>query len=136
MRIAPARDMNENRNQDRTVPPQAEQKHPDEYQRDLNPHHLEGQNIGEVSEPRSGSDVTAFSLRKQGHDVGPLDDDELKQVPVLAAGTRLQQGATYVDLTDRSRQEFSALGDMAAEKGHAYVPKDRVPYPIWNRLIA
>ncbi len=78
--------------------------------------------------------MTAFHLRKRGHTVRG-DDDELKQVPLVPDGTRLQQGATYVDLSEESPREFTARGDMEAGPGHAYVPKDQVPYEIWNRLI-
>ena len=127
--------MNDDRNQGRSVKPQAEQKHPDEWQHDLNPHHLAGQNIGPTSDEQERADRTAFHLRKRGVDVGPgLDDDELKQVPVLAPGSRLQQGATYVDLTDPAPTEFTATGDLVAPPNRAYVPKDRVPFEIWNRL--
>jgi hypothetical protein len=28
-----------------------------------------------------------------------------------------------------------ARGDMEAQPGNASVPKDRVPYEIWNKLI-
>ena len=127
--------MNENRNQDRRPIQQAVVKHPDEWQRDLNPDHMAGQNVGMASEAHTPADRTAFNLRKQGWELGTLDDNELKQIPVLAEGTRLQQGATYVDLTADPRHEFTAPGDMAAEGEHAYVPKDRVPYEIWNRLL-
>src|SRR5215212_1337679 len=126
--------MNNDRNQGRAVKPQAEQKHPDEWQRDLNPDHLAGQNIGGASDVQAAAAVTAFHLRKRGIDVGPLDDDELKQVPIVPPGERLQQGATYVDLHNRRRIEFTATGDLAADEQHAFVPKDRVPYEIWNRL--
>jgi hypothetical protein len=54
---------------------------------------------------------------------------------VLNAGARLQQGATYVDLAADPRHEFTATGDMSAGDDHAYAPKDRVPYEIWNRLL-
>jgi hypothetical protein len=127
--------MNENRNQGRAVKPQAVQKHPDEWQGDLNPDRLAGQNIGQESEPASPSDMTAFHLRKRGRELRGLDDNDLKQVPVLSAGTRLQQGATYVDLARDDPQEFTATANMTAERGHAYAPKDRVPYEVWNRLI-
>ena len=126
--------MNENRNQGRAVKPQAVQKHPDEWQRDLNPDHLAGQNVG-VESIRPEGELTAFHLRKRGHDLQGLDDGDLKQVPVLPEGTRLQQGATYVDLTRPTLKEFTATAGMAAGRGHAYVPKDRVPYEVWNRLI-
>ena len=64
-----------------------------------------------------------------------LTDNELKQIPLLEDGARLQQGATYVDLIADRTREFTATGDMEAGQGHAYAPKDRVPYEIWNRLI-
>jgi hypothetical protein len=127
--------MNENRNQDRHPPQQATVKHPDEWQGDLNPNHMAGQNVGVLSDIETRGDRTAFNLRKQGCELGSLDDNELKQIPVVAEGSRLQQGATYVDLTADPRQEFTASGDMSAEGGHAYAPKDRVPYEIWNRLL-
>jgi hypothetical protein len=127
--------MNEDRNQDRQPRQQARQKHPDEWKQDLNPNHLAGQNIGPASEERIQSKRTAFHLRKAGHDLGRLDDDELRQVPVLPEGTRLQQGATYVDLAVHPLHEFTARGDMSAGKTNAFAPKDRVPYEIWNRLI-
>jgi hypothetical protein len=127
--------MNENRNQDRQPKQQVSPQHPDEWQRDLNPNHLAGQNIGGASERASQAHRTAFNLRKQGWDLGQLDDNELKQVPVLDAGTRLQQGATYVDLAADPPHEFTATGDITATDTNAYAPKDRVPYEIWNRLI-
>ena len=131
--LAPHPAMNQKRNQGGTLKPQAQQKHPDEWSPDLSPNHLAGQNIGTGSE-LDESGMTALQLRKRGARLAPLDDDELRQVPVLSTGTRLQQGATYIDLTDPRLQEFTATGDMSASEGHAFVPKDRVPYQIWNRL--
>jgi hypothetical protein len=127
--------MNDDRNQDRRPLQQATIKHPEEWQRDLNPNHLAGQNIGVASDIETHGDRTAFNLRKVGWELGNLDDNELKQIPLVAEGTRLQQGATYVDLAADPRHEFTATGDMSAEGDHAYAPKDRVPYEIWNRLL-
>jgi hypothetical protein len=127
--------MNEDRNQDRTPKQQARQKHPDEWQKDLNPDHLAGQNIGQESDERERTDMTAFHLRKRGFELRGLDDNDLKQVPVLAEGTRLQQGATYINLADDEPREFRATADVRSEAGDAYAPKDKVPYEVWNRLI-
>jgi hypothetical protein len=127
--------MNEDRNQDRTPKQQARQKHPDEWQQDLNPNHLAGQNIGRESDERERTDMTAFHLRKRGFELRGLDDNDLKQVPVIAEGTRLQQGATYVNLADDQPREFKAAANVTAEAGDAYAPKDKVPYEVWNRLI-
>ena len=126
---------NGNRNQYRHPQHQTVVKHPDAWQRDLNPNHMAGQNLGLSSEATSESSGTAFHLRKQGWNFGDLADIELKQIPVLDAGTRLQQGARYVDLATHPPQQFTATGEMQAAAGHAYAPKDRVPYEIWNRLI-
>jgi hypothetical protein len=119
----------------KTAKPQAHQKHPEQWQRDLNPGHLAGQNIGPPADELSSPHMTAFHLRKRGHAVGGLDDEELKQVPVVPKGSRLQQGATYVNLASDLYQEFTATAEIIASSGDAYVPKDRVPYEIWNRLI-
>jgi hypothetical protein len=127
--------MNEDRNQDRFPRQQAKRKHPDPWQPDLNPNHLAGQNIGQQSDAQVETAWTAFHLRKQGLDLGGVNDEDLKQVPVLAEGERLQQGATYIDLRYDPVEEFTARGDMEASADNAYVPKDKVPYQIWNRLI-
>ncbi|MBA4159445.1 MAG: hypothetical protein H0X65_18520 [Gemmatimonadetes bacterium] len=122
--------------------PQTEQKHPDEWQRDLNPDHLEGQNIGlegqNIGPQTSGSE----QMGRTAHDVKPVNrmlseftDDDLKRIPVLPPGARLQQGGTYRDLAASDRRELTATGEMEANADHAYVPKSEVPYPLWNRLI-
>jgi hypothetical protein len=112
--------------------PQTVKKHPDEWQSDLNPNHMAGQNIG-TTDPLAAS--TAFHLRKRGFTLRGLDDDELKQVPLVEPGSRLQQGATYANLAGDDPREFKASGDVIASGEDAYAPKDRVPYEIWNRLI-
>lgn len=121
--------------QNRTPRPQSLRKHPDPWQEDLNPGHMAGQNIGGASDEVAAADMTAFHLRKRGRSLNGLDDDELKQVPLVPSGTRLQQGATYVNLATDSPLEFTATGQDVASPDDAYVPKDRVPYEIWNRLI-
>ena len=131
--------MNEDRNQDRQPKQQARRKHPDEWQQDLNPAHMAGQNIG-GDEAGGDSGMTAFHLRKRGNLPGDLgrgrvSDSDLKRVPVLAEGTRLQQGATYVNLAESAPREFTSTAEMSAAPGDAIAPKDRVPYEVWNRLI-
>jgi hypothetical protein len=61
-------------------------------------------------------------------------DDELRQIPVVQEGARLDQGATYIDLNARDPHEFTASSNMAADRDNWYVPKARVPYEIWSRL--
>ena len=64
-----------------------------------------------------------------------LLDDDLKQILVQPEGARLKQGATYVDLNDLERGEFTATGDMTAGPDNWYVAKDNVHYNLWNLLI-
>jgi hypothetical protein len=116
--------------------PQTQRKHPDEYTRDLEPDHMAGQHYGQASGAREQGLRTAHDLK--GLHRGRLrdwGDDDLKQLPVLPPGARLQQGATYVDLNESRPREFTATGDMTAGPEHCYVPKNQTPYPLWNRLI-
>src|ERR671924_489645 len=69
------------------------EQHPENYREDLNPHYKEGENEG----PPRYETVTADQI-KDLYDLYPhLRDDELKQIPVLVTGSRLEQGATYFD---------------------------------------
>jgi hypothetical protein len=123
--------------QDASMKPQATSaaRHPEEYRHDLNPNAMEGQNIGAPGRhPEKGA--------RTAHDIKPLhrrfsdwSDADLKQIPVLPEGSRLEQNATYIDLAAPIPREFTATGDMEAGSGHQYVPKSDVHYELWNRLI-
>ena len=113
--------------------PQAEVKHPPEWERHLSPDHLAGQNIGAEPDREVGF-ATAHDMRDLHCSLSRLSDDELKRVPVIRSGERLQQGGTYLDLRDPRRGEFTATGDMAARPANASVAKDQVAYDTWNRL--
>jgi hypothetical protein len=63
-----------------------------------------------------------------------LTNDELKSITILPAGTRLEQGAKYIDLRHLEQGEFVATSDMVADVGNAYVPKKETDYLLWNRL--
>jgi hypothetical protein len=128
--------MSPERDRQNGPPPQTRQSHPDEWQQDLNSNHLAGQNIGPTSDAAAPTaPLTAFHLRKRGHLPQALDDADLKQVPLVTEGARLQQGATYVNLTSEPPREFKASAEIITRQGDAYAPKDKVPYEIWNRLI-
>jgi hypothetical protein len=115
--------------------PQEERKHPPEWERDLNPAYMAGQNIGGDEVDREVPIRTAYDIKELHRELRDFANDELKQIPILPNGARLQQGATYVDLAATPRAEFKTTGGLTAYEGHFYVPKDRVPYTIWNRLI-
>ncbi|MGH2371368.1 MAG: hypothetical protein ACRDI2_24605, partial [Chloroflexota bacterium] len=111
------------------------EQHPQAWREDLNPNALAGQNVGAASSQDEKGARTAHDLKDLHRRFSGLADDDLKQVPVLAPGTRLEQGATYFDLNDAGRGEFTATGDMQAGPDNYYVPKSEVDYQLWNRLI-
>jgi hypothetical protein len=104
------------------------------FERDLHPNSGAGQNRGMQAGDSEIGLRTAYDIRHVHRCLRGLPDDELKEIPVLARGERLQQGATYMDLRNPQAGEFTAMGGQTAEPDQDLVPKDRVPYPTWNRL--
>ena len=78
---------------------------------------------------------TAYDIKDAHRLLEGITNDGLQQIPVLAPGTRLEQGSAYIDLRDPHRREFKAVGDMLADGDHWYVAKANVDYELWNRLI-
>src|SRR5688500_2468198 len=112
--------------------PQMERKHPEPWQEDLNPARMGGQNIGGESEAQERVARTAYDVKTVHRLLAGFTDDELKQIPILEPGTRLRQHATYLDL---EQGPFTAEGMMFAAALQYLVPKDRVHYELWNRLV-
>src|SRR5687767_3916455 len=119
----------------RTVPDpdiQPQNPHPEHWRQDLNPDFLAGRNFT-VRNADTGIDEwpTAFDLKELHRQLsGTFDDDELKAIPVAPPGTRLKQGATYVDLREQPPLERTATADMEAGRGNWCVPKTEVDYRI------
>jgi hypothetical protein len=63
-----------------------------------------------------------------------LDQAELSRLEVLDSGTPLEQGAVYLDLKNRARGPFKAIGGQVAEKSEQLVAKKTTDYELWNRL--
>jgi hypothetical protein len=114
--------------------PQFHHKHPPDVERDLNPEFMAGQNMGPLSSEGERGVHTAYDVKEVHYVLSDLRDDELKQIPIVPTGQRLRQGAKYYDLGARQPQEFTAMGGMRAERGNYFIPKDEVPYMLWNRL--
>lgn len=105
------------------------------FWQDLNPDFLASENYGEQGPHPEKSAPTAYDVKGAHDRWRGLEDGELKQIPILPAGGRVEQGAIYIDLRLPHPQEFTATGNMEADREHWYVPKASVPYWIWNRLI-
>src|SRR6266568_137274 len=91
---------------------------PTDFTRDLNAHDRTGEDHGE----------------NQTLLPGAVSADELKNLTILPAGTRLEQGAKYIDLRNLEQGEFVARSNMVADVVNAYVPKKETDYLLWNRL--
>ena len=114
--------------------PQEEQKHPDRWQNDLNPNRLQGQNVGphtvEGSRPRTAADIKELTRALE------LRTDELKDIPIVPTGNRLEQGAIYLDLRNPAQGPFQATAEMVAREENLHAPKAEIPYELWNRLVS
>jgi hypothetical protein len=111
----------------------ADARQPDEFDRDLHPNRSAGQNEQAPADGETGS-RTAYDMRHLHRALSEISDDELRAVPVLPAGARLQQGATYLKLEAAEPREITATGDMEVGLNEVYVPKAEVPYMTYNRL--
>lgn len=110
-------------------------QHPEEWRQDLNPDPQAGQNRGGERHGAASGAPTAYEHKGAQRRLGGFSDDELRAIPLVPAGERLQQGAVYIDLRSHDRREFKARGDMAAGPDNLYVAKENVGYQLWNRLI-
>ena len=114
---------------------QPESPHPDEWQQDLNPDMLAGINRSDLGADAAEQPLTAGNIGDLKRALPEFTKDELKQIPVLPPGTRLEQGATYIDLATPDRREFTATADIEAGPHNWFVPKSETDYQLWNRLI-
>jgi hypothetical protein len=116
--------------------PQVEtlQQHPEPYRHDLNPNAMAGQNlgIGEAQPAKQGR--TAYDVKPVHKRLKQFSDDELTQLRILPVDSRLEQGATYIDIHNLDLGEFTATGDMQVGLNNWMVAKKDVPYQLWNRL--
>jgi hypothetical protein len=116
--------------------PQQESKHPADVEARLNPGHMAGQNVGPSHMERELAIPTAYDVKDVHRALADqFTDDDLKQIPILPSGTPLEQGATYVDLAASPREEFKTNAGRRTEDGQFFVPKNKTPYEIWNRLL-
>jgi hypothetical protein len=111
-----------------------EDQKPDEWQQDLNPQPMAGRNYGLEGPHPEKAGLNAYEIKELHNILKGYTDDELKQITVLPPGSRLEQGATYIDLMNPARKEFTAMGVIEAGSNNYYVPKTEVGYMLWNRL--
>ena len=96
---------------------------------------MAGQNIGIGEFDVAKNSRNAYDHKAAHQRLANLTNDNLRQIRVLDEGSRLEQGATYVDLNALERGEFTATDDMTAEQENLYVAKQETPHNLWNLLI-
>jgi hypothetical protein len=104
-----------------------------DFTRDLDAHERTGEDHGEDQTLLAGA-ISADEIKGMHTILADLTDDELKNITILPAGTRLEQGAKYIDLRNLEQGEFVARSNMVADVGNAFVPKKETDYLLWNRL--
>lgn len=104
----------------------------DDFTDDLRPDNLAGENHGQGLALEVG--LSAYDVKELHDTLADLTDDELKDIPIVPIGSRLEQGAKYIDLQHLEQGEFVATAGMVAEEDHYYVPKKATDYVLWNRL--
>lgn len=109
-------------------------KHPEAYREDLNPNALAGQNIGGEGEHPERAGPSLYDLKEAHTRFPEFTADELRRIRIVPPGARLLQHATYLDLNDPARHEFTATGEMEAAEGRLIVSKSDTHYELWNRL--
>jgi hypothetical protein len=107
----------------------------DQWQQDLNPDPVAGQNHGPQADEPGRFERTAYDIKELHERMTGFSSDDLRQIPVLHPNARLEQGSVYINLNDSERKEFTGMGNMTVREQDYIVPKDHVAYPLWNHLI-
>lgn len=83
----------------------------------------------------SGGYRTAHEVKPVHRRLRSITDDDLKRLPIVPVGSRLEQGATYIDLLADRPREFTGTADFTTGPENACILKSEVDYELWNRLI-
>lgn len=102
----------------------------DTYDADLHPHNRAGESSGGPQQ----NTRTAYDLKELHRALHDLPDNELRQIPVLEAGTRLEEGAVYLDLRRPENGEFRGMNNRVVGAEDWLVPKSQTDFELWNRL--
>lgn len=115
--------------------PQTRQRERDEYDQDLNPHALEGQNIGDYSVDADPDVRYAADIKEINRWLTDFTLEQLREIPIVPPGRELKQGAVYLDLKNRAKGSFVVQGKKISDEYNLYVPKAETPHGYWNRLL-
>jgi hypothetical protein len=93
-----------------------------------------GMNHGMEGQHPEWEGWSAASIKELLTRLADLTNDELKQLTILPEGSRLKQGAKYLDLEQLDQGEFVATAGMSVEPGQQLIAKHDTDYLLWDRL--
>ena len=112
-----------------------DKRDPSDFDDDLTANNLAGENHGMSNPPDNTSAQSADTIKSMhSTTLADLTNDELKSIQLVPEGSRLMQGAKYIDLHHLEQGEFTATSEMMAGPENAYVSKKETDYVLWNRL--
>jgi hypothetical protein len=101
---------------------------------DLRPPGDADQHYGEIPIDRVAHERTAADVNNLYPRLSQLTRDQLRSIPLLDAGTRLQEGKTYLDVRQLDKGEFFAGVGQVVRPGDEIVAKHQVDYQMWDSL--
>lgn len=114
---------------------QAQQKRPDESSDDLNPNRIDRQNLASSSASSGLRAHTAADIEVLASRLDSFSRDELSRIPILPVGTKLAQGAVYLDMRIPASVPFTATAGTKATELNYYAAKTQIQYELWDRLV-
>lgn len=63
-----------------------------------------------------------------------LNEAQLSRLSILEPGTQLEQGSIYLDLNDRGRGPFKAIGGQEVDARNRIIAKRETDFELWNEL--
>lgn len=63
-----------------------------------------------------------------------LTDDQLSRLSILDPGTPLEQGSVYLNLDQREKGPFKAIGGQEVGANEKIIAKNMTDYDLWNEI--
>jgi hypothetical protein len=98
------------------------------FAEDLAPDSPEAIRLAQLESTPAGDDKTVIDALPE------LNQEDLAQLSVLAPGTPLDQGGVYLDLQDRARGPYKAIGGQQVSDSQRIIAKKTTSYELWNRV--
>ena len=92
----------------------------------------DGENTQRSATPRR----MAIEVQREHRVLHDVPAELLREMPLLAEGTRLERRNEYLDLHDPARADFRAEGFEVVKPGQRIVARHDVAEPAWDELRA